>query len=117
MSDAALSRGLARVRRRRWFLWATILIYLPSIWASLRLTGSDSATAVVFGVWFVVLLVASCAASFARCPQCGNYFHVHGFVPVFARRCVHCGLHVTADRRPRRGKIQPSPPSQGGVGG
>ncbi len=99
MIDATLSRGLARVRRRRWFLWIVILIYLPAIWASLRLTGSDAKTAVVFAVWFAFLLTASCAASFARCPRCGNYFHVHGFVPLFGRRCIHCRLHLTADRR------------------
>lgn len=116
MSDASLAKGLARVRRRRWFLWGMILIYLPAIWTSLRLTGSDSRTAVVFAVWFVFLLVASCTASFARCPRCGNYFHVHGFVPLFARRCVHCGLHLTADRRAAKGAPEPTPPSGAGTG-
>jgi len=94
-----MASGLARIRRRRWFLWGTLLVYLPAIWLSLRITRSDAATGVVFGVWFVVLLVASCTASFAACPRCGNYFHVHGFVPLFTRHCLHCGLHVSADKR------------------
>jgi hypothetical protein len=113
VSDVALSRGLARVRRRRWFLWIVILIYLPAIWASLRLTGSDSQTAVVFAVWFAFLLTASCLASFARCPRCGNYFHVHGFVPLFGRRCVHCRLHLTEDRRTRKSDAPPAQPPPG----
>ena len=99
MSESDIAKGLARIRRRRWFLWGTLLVYLPAIWLSLRITRSDAATGVVFGVWFVVLLVASCTASFAACPRCGNYFHVHGFVPLFTRRCLHCGLHVSADKR------------------
>lgn len=112
MSDPALAKGLSRVRRRRWFLWGVIGIYLPLIWLSLRLTRSDAHTAVVFAVWFAFLLAASCAASFVRCPRCGNYFHVHGFVPLFVRRCVHCGLHLTEDRRARRAEAaaQPTPP-------
>lgn len=110
MSDPTLSEGLSRVRRRRWFLWGMIGIYLPLIWLSLRLTRSDAHTAVVFALWFAFLVAASCLASFARCPRCGNYFHVHGFVPLFVRRCVHCGLHLTEDRRPPGPGTQPPPP-------
>ena len=99
MGDETFRSGLTRIRRRRWILWGTLLGYLPAIWLSLRITRSDAATGVVFGVWFAVLLVASCTASFAACPRCGNYFHVHGFVPLFTRRCLHCGLHVCADKR------------------
>ncbi len=100
MPKASFAQGLARIRRRRWCLWGLLLVYLPAIALSLRLTRSDAATGVVFAVWFALLLAASCAASFARCPRCGEYFLVHGFVPLFVRRCVHCGLGLTADRRP-----------------
>ncbi len=85
-------RGL---RRRRWFLWGLILVYIPVIWTSLALTRSDRATGWVFAAWLVLVCVAVMRAAFAKCPRCGNYFHMNGFVPLYLRRCLHCGLHIT----------------------
>jgi len=96
--DPVIAAGLARIRRRRWCLWGLIAVYLPAIWLSLRLTRSDAATAVVFGVWFVLVIAASCVVAFSRCPRCGHHFHMNGPVPLWLRRCLHCELHLTADR-------------------
>lgn len=93
-----LARGLARIRRRRWALWAVFLTYLPAIWLSLRLTGSNRVTAVVFGVWVLLAAVAGSFAAFARCPGCGNYFHLLGLMPMWVRRCLHCDLGLKADK-------------------
>ena len=45
-------RGL---RRRRWFLWGLILVYIPVIWTSLALTRSDRSTGLVFAVWLLLV--------------------------------------------------------------
>ena len=97
--DAAIAAGLQIVRKRRWFLWGVILIYVPAVWTSLTLTGSDRATAVVFGVWLVALIIAVFFVTTATCPRCGNLFHMHGFTPLYLRKCLHCQLHITADKK------------------
>ncbi len=86
---------MKQLRRRRWFLWGTILVYIPAIWITLEVTHSDRAAGMVFALWISFLLVASLLAAFARCPRCGNHFHMNGFIPIYLRRCLHCGLHVT----------------------
>ncbi len=89
--------GLKQLRRRRWFLWGTILVYLPAIWIALELTESDRATGKVFALWLIILLVAVILAAFARCPRCGNTFHMNGITPLYLRYCLHCGLHISGD--------------------
>ena len=97
---SAYAPGLKRLRRRRWFLWITILVYLPAIWLSLRLTHSDRATFKVFLVWMAFTGVAAYLTAFTRCPRCGNFFHMRGLTPLYLRKCLHCELHLTADRQP-----------------
>lgn len=86
---------MRNLRRRRWFLWGLIIAYLPAIYLALELSGSDRVAAMVFGVWVLLVCLAVGLAAFAPCPRCGKPFHMHGFVPVYLRRCVHCQLHVT----------------------
>lgn len=87
---------MRQLRRRRWFLWGLIIAYLPAISLALELSGSDRVAGIVFGIWILLVCVAVGLAAFAPCPRCGKPFHMHGFVPVYLRRCVHCQLHVTA---------------------
>ncbi len=93
------AQGLRKVRQRRWYLWGVILVYVPAIWLSLTITNSDRATAKVFAVWFVLACIASCISAFVKCPRCNNFFHVHGFIPMYMRRCLHCGLGLNADKK------------------
>ncbi|MBI5017200.1 MAG: hypothetical protein HZB55_17175 [Deltaproteobacteria bacterium] len=102
-SEAELSAGLSVIRRRRWYLWAVLLTYLPAIWLSLEITESDRKTAVVFGVWVAMAAVAGAVVAAARCPRCGNYFHLMGLMPVWVRKCLHCGLGLTVDKRAKGG--------------
>ena len=95
---ADLRPGLARIRRRRWFLWGIILIYMPAMWFVLQLTHSLRRTMPAFAVWFILLCVAAGISAAARCPRCGNYFHMHGMTLLYFRKCLHCGLHINADR-------------------
>jgi hypothetical protein len=90
---------MKRIRKRRLFLWLVILVYLPAMWTTLQLTQSYNKTALAFIVWVILLTVIACYAAVARCPGCGNYFHMHGATLLFLRKCLHCGLHVTADRK------------------
>jgi hypothetical protein len=94
-----LAPGLKRLRRRRWYLWSTILIYLPLMWSTLGLSSSFQVRAAVFATWFCLLLTTALIAALARCPACGNYFHVHGMTFLCLRQCLHCQLHVCRDKK------------------
>ncbi len=98
--DEGMAEAFRALRSRRGLLWGSILIYLPAIWLSLELTGSDRATSVVFVAWLALVSVALFRAVSARCPRCGKTFHLNGFIPLYLRRCLHCGMHINADRRP-----------------
>lgn len=96
---AVIHQGLGKVRRSRWFLWATILIYIPGLIIALQLKFSSGTMTKLFGLWVVLLCVVVGLATVVKCPRCRNPFHTNGptFLPV--RKCVHCGLHVTADKK------------------
>ena len=94
--------GLKKIRQRRWFLWLVILAYLPAMMLALESPDSGNAAVKVFIIWIVFLCIAVGLACVVRCPRCGGSFHTHGptFIPF--RRCVHCCLHVNADKAARQ---------------
>ena len=96
---AAWHSGLKKVRKRRWFLWGVILVYIPAMMLALESENSTHTAVVVFFSWIALLCIAVGFACVVRCPRCGGSFHTHGptFIPF--RRCVHCCLHVNADKQ------------------
>ena len=94
-----LKKGLKTIRKRRWYLWLVILVYLPLMGVTLKIIGSISGAVPVFGAWFAALLGFGLYSAYARCPRCGNYFHVHGMTLMYLRCCLHCQLHVSADKK------------------
>lgn len=90
--------GLARIRKRRWMLWSVIIIYLPAMWTTQKITRSFHDSLPVFFLWFLILLLATGFSALARCPRCGNYFHLNGITLLYLRKCLHCQLHLNADR-------------------
>ena len=97
----ALGMGLAKVRKRRWILWASILIYMPGLIIALETGASSGTLGMLFAAWIVLLCIAVGLATVVKCPACNNTYHTNGptFLPV--RRCVHCGLHLNADKTNR----------------
>jgi hypothetical protein len=98
-----LGPGLRRIRRRRWALWTVLIIYLPTMWATQQITRSFQAALPVFFAWLVLLILVTAVSATVRCPRCGNYYHVHGMVLLYLRKCLHCQLPLNADRK--RAKI------------
>lgn len=94
--------GLATVRRRRWFLWSVLFAYLPTMWATQRIVRSFQGSLPVFFLWLLLLIVAASVSATARCPRCGNYFHMNGMSLLYLRRCLHCQLHISADKEKSR---------------
>ena len=91
--------GLRTIRKRRWCLWAEILIYLPAMMVTMKIAPTFRALAVVFVIWFILLWIVVGYSALARCPRCGNYFHMHGMTLLYLRKCLHCQLHLTADKK------------------
>lgn len=90
---------LAIIRRRRWYLWGLILVYMPASVMTLQLTQSYKATGVVIVIWVILLCVAVALMAIARCPRCGNSFHMRNASISFLRKCRFCGLHLCADKQ------------------
>jgi len=91
--------ALSLIRRRRRYFFGTILIYMPAMWAVQKISPKYSSIAIAIGVWIVVLFVATLMSAITRCPRCGNYFHLHGMTLLYLRKCLHCQLHINADRK------------------
>jgi hypothetical protein len=96
---AVIAVGLAVIRKRRWLLWSVLIVYLPSMMWAQEVTGSFSAALPFFFGWCLLLVVCTAISATARCPRCGNYFHVNGMVLLYFRRCLHCQLHLKADKK------------------
>lgn len=96
-----LRQGLTKVRKRRWILWAVILIYMPGLIVALEMEATSATLSKLFALWIALLCVAVGLATVVKCPSCGNTYHTNGptFLPV--RRCVHCGLPLNADKKPQ----------------
>lgn len=103
--------GLKIIRFRRGILWLVILAYLPAMMVALDSTDYRKWVAIVFISWIVLLIWAVGYACLARCPRCGELYHTHGptFLPL--RRCLHCSLHLTSDKKAAENK-RPEPDSQ-----
>ncbi len=99
IDPAEFGPGLRNIRRRRWYLWMEILIYLPGMWITMQISPTYPVLATVFAIWFILLWVVVGYSALARCPRCGNYFHMHGMTLLYLRRCLHCQLHINADRK------------------
>jgi len=99
--ENTLHQGLAKIRRRRWFLWLLIIIYLPAMMFAMRAPNAGQMIIAVFSVWLLLLIISVALLALARCPQCGHCFHMNGYSFRPVRKCFNCGLHLTADKRPQ----------------
>ena len=90
---------LTIIRRRRWYLWGLILIYIPAALTTLQFTQSYRLIGILFSIWLILLCTAVTLVACAKCPSCGNRFHMRDSSLSFLRKCSHCGLHIKEDKR------------------
>lgn len=98
INPTAFSPMLAKIRRRRWYLWGLIIVYMPVSVGILQLTQSYKATGVMLIFWFILLCIVVTLTAVAKCPGCGNNFHMRDSTLSYFRKCRHCGLHLSADK-------------------
>lgn len=94
-----LKAGLQKIRQRRWFFWVVIMAYLPAMLFALNNSQPGRTVGIAFGGWIFLLTVAVGLTALARCPQCGNCFHMNGYLFRPVRKCFHCGLYLSADKK------------------
>jgi hypothetical protein len=89
---------LKKTRRRRKYFFGTVLIYIPAVLITYKISPTNMAMGTLFVIWFVILIIVTFLVALSRCPRCGNYFHVHGMTLLPLRKCLHCQLHITTDK-------------------
>lgn len=99
ISHHELKTGLRKIRRRRWFFWIVIMSYLPAMLFALKTSQPGRTVGIAFGSWIFFLTAAVVLVALVRCPQCGNCFHMDGYLFRPVRKCFHCRLHLSADKK------------------
>ncbi|MFZ4855950.1 MAG: hypothetical protein ACOYL3_06090 [Desulfuromonadaceae bacterium] len=84
-------------RRRRKFFFSTVLVYIPALLVTHKISPTDMAMGTLFAVWVVFLIVSTVLVALCKCPRCGNYFHMHGITLLILRKCLHCQLHIASN--------------------
>jgi len=97
--------ALSLIRRRRKYFFGTVLVYVPALWIAHSISPTDRAMGYVFGVWLVFLIITALLSAVVTCPRCGNYFHVNGMVILYLRKCLHCQLHIAADKEDKKKRL------------
>lgn len=96
VDPATFTQVMATLRRRRIYFFATVIAYMPFMWAVSQVSSSFRSMTIGFIFWFILLFTVALISALARCPRCGNYFHMHGMSLLYLRRCLHCQLHISA---------------------
>ena len=98
VDQAEYTRILKKTRGRRTFFFGTVLIYIPALLVTYKISPTNSAMGTLFGIWVVFLIVSTFLVALSKCPRCGNYFHLHGMTLMILRKCLHCQLHINSDK-------------------
>ena len=96
--ESTTAPALRLIRRRRKYFFCTILVYMPAMWVVNEISPTYRSMGIAIGVWVIVLFITALMSAVTRCPRCGNYFHVHGMTLLYLRKCLHCQLHINADK-------------------
>lgn len=98
MSGAGSGHPLSVIRKKRMFLFVTVLLYIPLLVVVHALWPTHKAMGIYFIVWLVALIYFTFNSALLRCPRCGNFFHMHGMTLLYLRKCLHCQLHINSDK-------------------
>lgn len=102
IDPASFGPAMDIVRKRRKIFFFTVLAYMPLMGVVHKFSPNFRSMVIAFAIWVVVLFITALYSALAKCPRCGNYFHMHGMSLLYLRRCLHCQLHITADRSAKK---------------
>lgn len=98
VDQVAYAKILKITRRRRKYFFGTVLIYIPALLITHKISPTNKAMGTVFGIWVVFLIFFTFLVALSKCPRCGNYFHMNGITLLILRKCLHCQLHISTDK-------------------
>jgi hypothetical protein len=73
---------------------------MPAMWVVHSISSTYRTMGTAIGIWVVILVVTMFWSALCVSFRCGNYFHVNGMTLFYLRKCLHCQLHVNADKKP-----------------
>lgn len=95
LKSSDLLAELARIRRRRRWMVALYLGFVPVTATVGAITGSRDITALLGAVWLVAASLVALWTSYTPCPSCSAPFFTGALPSQFwAPRCGHCGLEL-----------------------
>ncbi|MDD2899534.1 MAG: hypothetical protein PHI31_12570 [Desulfuromonadaceae bacterium] len=100
IDTSAYDAVMKKTKRRRFYFFTTVLMYVPVLYITYQINPSNRVMGTVFALWVVLLVIVTFLAALSKCPRCGNYFHLHGMTLLILRTCLHCQLHINADKKP-----------------
>jgi len=100
VDQAIYTKVLNTTKRRRKYFFSTVLVYIPALLITHKISPTNRAMGMLFVIWLVCLIITTFLAALCRCPRCGNLFHVHGMTLLVLRKCLHCQLHIKDNVNP-----------------
>ena len=95
VDPVAFQKGMQVIRFRRRLFFCVVILYMPIMWGAHKISPTFNNMAITFSIWVAVLFTTALYSALARCPRCGNYFHMNGMSLLYLRRCLHCQHHIT----------------------
>jgi hypothetical protein len=87
-----MAAELKRIRSLRvWLAWI-LITYVPVVVFLFIIRLPEWVIIAACLAWVGTGVVTAFMIGFARCPACGQYFHVRGGGSLFAKNCLHCGI-------------------------
>ena len=85
--------GAKRILRRRNIGLLLMLLYVPSVGAIHKITGSDQLFGLTAVLFMIAIFASLLSVAFVKCPRCNKmFFYKWYWANGFALKCVHCGL-------------------------
>jgi hypothetical protein len=100
--EKEIAEQLVKIRRRRKLKWLftalLILVFYILVWR--RRWDYEFVTFLYIIPFFIPTAIYHFVTDYCRCPRCLDYFHGSGLrYNPFARKCLHCGLALYADKK------------------
>lgn len=95
-----IKKALARIRIKLIIVFVMVLLYIPvgMVILEFEVFNDQDYYAYYSLFWFLITFIIWTSYCFSRCPQCGKFFFFKILGWPLARECVHCGLHIKADK-------------------
>ncbi len=101
-NNKVYKEGLQKLRKMRTLVWVIGLGIIPwgVLTAFISVYFNCENLIHLFTFYILIASIISFINLCIKCPRCGKYFHIgkYYFTNTLSRRCLHCDLHIAADK-------------------